>query len=130
VTCSPSATPRGLTAENEDRIDRRDKPVKSNLTDNESAKLVSSHGVIQGYNGIATAGTSFSFIDPGKKPFESVLVTASSGFSSEEAVAAVLDAEIDAYIADPQFRKRDPRCARLQKPARACGTTRRAPLGG
>jgi hypothetical protein len=30
------------------------KPVKSNITDNESAKMPSSHGVIQGYNGIAT----------------------------------------------------------------------------
>ena len=29
-------------------IGRRGKPVKSNITDNESAKLVSSHGVIQG----------------------------------------------------------------------------------
>jgi transposase len=132
------------TAENDDRIGRRGKPVKSNLTDNESAKLVSSHGVIQGYNGIATVDakhqivvdaqafgdvheaahvkeiiesveTTFSFIDPEKRPFESVVVTADSGFSSEEAVAAVLDAEIDAYIADPQFRKRDPRFADQQK---------------
>ena len=28
--------------------------MKSDITDNESAKLLSSHGVIQGYNGIAT----------------------------------------------------------------------------
>lgn len=41
-------------SDNDDRIGRRGKPVKSNLTDNESAKLVSSHGVIQGYNGIVT----------------------------------------------------------------------------
>jgi len=122
-------------------IGRRGKPVKSNITDNESAKLVSSHGVIHGYNGIATVDadhqivvdaqafgdvheaahvqeliesveTTFCFIDPEKKPFESVVVTADSGFSSEE---AVLDAEIDGYIADPQFRKRDPRFADQQK---------------
>ncbi|AHC15441.1 hypothetical protein [Salinispira pacifica] len=39
--------------ENDDRLGASGKPVKSNLTDNESAKMVSSHGVIQGYNGIA-----------------------------------------------------------------------------
>ncbi len=132
------------TCENEDRIGRRGKPVKSNLTDNESAKLVSSHGVIQGYNGIATVDAThqivvdaqafgdvheaahvkeiiksveatFSFMDPGKKPFDSVVVTADSGFNSEEATAAVLDAGIDAYIADPRFRKRDPRFVNQQE---------------
>jgi uncharacterized protein YaiL (DUF2058 family) len=34
-----------------------------------------------------------------------VVVTADSGFSSGEAVAAVLDAEIDAYTAHPQKNK-------------------------
>jgi len=128
------------TAENDERIGRRGKTVKSNITDNESAKLVSSHGVIQEYNGIATVDadhqivvdaqafgdvheaahvkeiiesveTTLSLIDSGKKPFDSVVVTADSGFSSEEATAALLDAGIDAYIADPHFRKRDPRFA-------------------
>ena len=132
------------TSENEDRIGRRGKPVKSNITDNDSAKLVSSHGVIQGYNGIATVDAdhqivvdaqafgdvheaahvkeiiesveaTFSYIDPERGPFKSVIVTADSGFSSEEAVAAVLDADIDAYIADPQFRKPDPRFANQQE---------------
>jgi hypothetical protein len=37
----------------EDRIGSQGKPVKSNITDNESAKIATSHGVIQGYNGIA-----------------------------------------------------------------------------
>jgi hypothetical protein len=36
--------------------------VKSNLTDNESAKLVSSHGVIQGYNGIATVDAKHQIV--------------------------------------------------------------------
>lgn len=39
--------------EHDDRLGASGKPVKSNITDNESAKMVSSHGVIQGYNGIA-----------------------------------------------------------------------------
>jgi hypothetical protein len=131
-------------SENEERLGRRGKPVKSNITDNESAKLVSSHGVVQGYNGIATVDeqhqivvdahafgevheaahvkeiiesveTTFSTIVPHTKIFDSVVLTADSGFSSEAAAAAVLDAGIDAYIADPQFRKRDPRFASQQK---------------
>ena len=45
---------REFLATNEDRIGSQGKPVKSNITDNESAKMPSGHGVIQGYNGIAT----------------------------------------------------------------------------
>ncbi|HUW31931.1 MAG TPA: transposase, partial [Planctomycetota bacterium] len=44
---------REFLENNEDRIGTQGKPVKSNITDNESAKMPSSHGVIQGYNGIA-----------------------------------------------------------------------------
>jgi len=43
-------------------IGRQGKPVKSNITDNESAKLVSSHGVIQGYNGIATVDAKHQIV--------------------------------------------------------------------
>jgi transposase len=125
-------------ADNDERIGRRGKPVKSNITDNDSAKLVSSHGVIQGYNGVATVDekhqvvvdaqafgdgheaahvseiiksieTTFRIIEPGAKIFDFVVLTADSGFNSEASTRAVLDAGIDAYIADPQFRKRDPR---------------------
>lgn len=45
---------RGWLEENEERSGAGGKPIKSNITDNESAKMPSSHGVIQGYNGIAT----------------------------------------------------------------------------
>ena len=38
----------------EDRIGVSGKPVKSNITDNESAKMPGGHGVVQGYNGLAT----------------------------------------------------------------------------
>lgn len=41
--------------ENDEKIGVQGKPIKSNITDNESAKMSSSHGVIQGYNGIAAA---------------------------------------------------------------------------
>ncbi len=39
---------------NEKRMGRRGKEVKSNVTDNQSAKMKTSHGTIQGYTGIAT----------------------------------------------------------------------------
>jgi hypothetical protein len=42
---------RAWLAEDEDKLGRSGKPVKSNLTDNDSAKMASSHGVIQGYLG-------------------------------------------------------------------------------
>jgi transposase len=40
-------------AENDDRPGSKGKPRKSNITDNESATMKTSHGVIQGYNGVA-----------------------------------------------------------------------------
>lgn len=45
---------REFLATNEDRIGTQGKPAKSNITDNQSAKMPSSHGVIQGCSGIAT----------------------------------------------------------------------------
>jgi len=40
-------------AKNKPRQGRRGKEVKSNITDNDSAKMKTSHGVIQGYTGVA-----------------------------------------------------------------------------
>ncbi|MBI2987391.1 MAG: transposase, partial [Deltaproteobacteria bacterium] len=37
----------------QEKLGKSGKPRKSNLTDNESAKMKSSHGVIQGYDGVA-----------------------------------------------------------------------------
>ncbi|ABA87794.1 transposase of ISPca6, IS4 family [Syntrophotalea carbinolica DSM 2380] len=39
--------------ENKKRQGRRGKEVKSNITDNDSAKMKTSHGVLQGYTGVA-----------------------------------------------------------------------------
>lgn len=44
---------REWTDKNEDRIGSMGKPVKSNITDNESAKMKTSKGMVQGYNGVA-----------------------------------------------------------------------------
>src|SRR5262245_17944619 len=48
--------------ENQDKIGKSGKPRKSNLTDNESAKMKSSHGVIQGYDGVATVDSKHQVV--------------------------------------------------------------------
>ena len=40
-------------ATNEEKIGSQKKPIKSNITDPDSAKMTTSKGTIQGYNGIA-----------------------------------------------------------------------------
>ena len=135
---------REFLERNEDRIGTQGKPVKSNITDNESAKMPSSHGVIQGYNGIATVDekhqivvdaqafgdgheakhvgevveqveSTFRKLDPKLDIYKEIVLTADSGFHSEESTTAVLTREIDAYIADTHFRSRDPRFASQQE---------------
>jgi len=39
--------------DNDDKLGKTGKPRKSNVTDNESAKMKTSKGVIQGYDGVA-----------------------------------------------------------------------------
>jgi transposase len=124
--------------ENEDKPGKSGKPVKSNITDNESAKIKTSHGVIQGYDGVAVIdskhqvivhaeafgvaqehdllipmieGTRENFEAVGHKEdvFNKAKLTADSGFHTEANMKEVMGQGIDAYIADPQFRKRDPR---------------------
>ena len=128
----------------EDRVGVSGKPVKSNITDNESAKMPSGHGVVQGYNGLATVddkhqivvdaqafgeGTEASNLEPVVESvretfealdgqlsiFEEAVLTADSGFHTEESVENLLDKKIDAYVPDRKFRLRDPRYANLQE---------------
>ncbi len=53
---------RGWTKDNDDRPGSVGKPVKSNITDNDSAKMKTSNGVIQGYNGVAMADSKHQVI--------------------------------------------------------------------
>lgn len=125
-------------ASNEDKRGARNSIVQSNLTDNESAKMMSSHGVIQGYNGVAAVDDKNQVIlhaeavgdgnerdtllpmiedvvenmkhaDPDGDILKESTVTADSGFNSEATMKEIFENNIDAYIADKQFRKRDPR---------------------
>lgn len=110
---------------------------KSNLTDPQSAKMSSSRGVLQGYNGLAVVDdraqivvhaeahgsgyeghllaplieatrATFKIIDAGKDVFKHVKVTADSGFHSKAVVAEVENTGADAYIADRDYRRREP----------------------
>jgi len=130
--------------DNEDKPGKTGKPLKSNITDNESAKMKTSHGVIQGYDGVAVVdgkhqiivhaevfgaaqehdllipmieGTRENFEAIGNKQdvFEKAKLTADSGFHTEANMKEVMGQGIDAYIADTQFRKRDPRFSDVDK---------------
>ena len=130
--------------ENEDKPGKSGKPIKSNITDNESAKMKTTHGVIQGYDGVAVVdakhqiivhaeafgagqehelllpmieGTreNFEAIGNRRDVFEKAKLTADSGFHTEANMKEVMTQGIDAYIADTQFRKRDPRFSDADK---------------
>jgi transposase len=130
--------------DNDDKPGKTGKPIKSNITDNESAKMKTSHGVIQGYNGVAVVddkhqvivhaeafgaaqehellepmveGTRENFKEIGSKKdvFDKAKLIADSGYHTESNMKMVMEEGIDAYIADTQFRKRDPRFADVDK---------------
>ncbi|MBN1009245.1 IS1182 family transposase, partial [Amphritea sp. ZJ14W] len=45
-----------------ERLGQRGRPVKSNITDNDSAKMKTAKGVIQGYNGVAAVDSKHQII--------------------------------------------------------------------
>ncbi len=51
---------------NDDRMGRSGKPIKSNITDNESAKMKTSKGVIQGYVGVSAVDSKNRLLWPRK----------------------------------------------------------------
>jgi len=115
------------------------KEIQSNVMDNESVKMPSSHGVVQGYNAqalvdskhqVILAAEAFSSQDhENLKPmlqgakknvaaigkdetyFQGKQLTADSNYHSYGVLVVCKDEKIDAYIPDIQFRKRDPRFA-------------------
>lgn len=130
-------------SENEPRMGKgkRVKEVKSNITDNESAKMTTSKGTIQGYNGVAAVdkkhqivvdaqafgdGQEHHTLQPVLESIEAryrrlklskaifdtgVLVTADTGFANEDNMRYLHERSINAYIPDNQFRSRDPKFA-------------------
>ncbi len=118
--------------DNEDRVGTSGRVVQSNITDNDSAKMKTSHGVIQGYTGVDAKhqvivhaeahgqGQEHGLLEPtieqvhknlgsNKKAKRSTKITADSGYHNEKALAYLDEHKIDGYIADTGFRSRDPR---------------------
>ena len=126
-------------SDNEPKIGSRGKEIQSNVTDNESAKMATSHGVLQGYNANAIVdekkqvvlnaeafgkgedGSSMELMLDGAKdkleaigwkdPLKDRQVSADTGYYSVKNLEACKNHKVDAYVPDPQFRKRDIRFA-------------------
>ncbi len=118
---------------------KRPTEVKSNITDNESAKMTTSKGTIQGYNGVAAVDKKHQIIVDAQafgsgqeqhtlQPVieaiaerlkrlgirediydSGAIVTADTGFANEANMQYLHAKNIDAYIPDNQFRSRDPK---------------------
>lgn len=122
-------------AENEPKmgVGKRKKEVQSNITDPDSTKMTTSNGVKQGYNCqtvsdekhqviVATEcfgiGQDQSLLKPmvekikeslGEDIFDDgALLTADTGYSSEENMAYLYEENINAVVPDQNFRQRDP----------------------
>ena len=119
----------------EDRKGSKGKIVKSNRTDNESAKMATSKGVIQGYVGVAAVdarhqiiveaqahgtGSEQALLLPmieaiyarrgtSRLRTDQTLITADAGYHSDANITALGKSNTPALIADNQMRSRDER---------------------
>jgi transposase len=120
----------------EDRKGVSGNVVKSNITDNDSAKMKTSRGVIQGYTGVVAVdakhqvivqaqaygqGQEHGLLEPtidglrvnlntdNTDVMATAKVVADSGYHNQKALEYLEDNSIDGYLADTSFRSRDPR---------------------
>jgi transposase len=127
-----------------EKIGRTGKEIKSNVTDNESANMMTSHGVVQGYNGQAVVDGKFQVIVHGEAfgegqdhyhagpmvtgakenlktlghsedCLEGKVLVADSNYSSPANLEVCEKEKLDAYIPDKDFRTRDPRFATQER---------------
>jgi transposase len=126
------------TAEPRQGKGARPKEVKSNITDNESCKMKTSKGTVQGYNGIASVDEKHQIIVDAEAIGEGqehhafipvleriqaryqqlgisesiyadgLVVTADTGYSNKANLSYLHAKSIDGYVPDHQFRQRDP----------------------
>ena len=123
--------------ENEAKPGKQYKEIKSNITDNDSAIMQTSHGAIQGYNAQALVdskhqiivqadafgtGTDHHHLEPvidGAKEnmaaighteeyFKDKILSADTSYHSTENIKKCEEEQIDAYIPDKEYRKRHP----------------------
>jgi len=103
----------------------------SNRTDNESAKMATGKGVIQGYTGVAAVDAKAQIVIDAQahgtgseqelllpvveaiEPFRTpdTALCADAGYPSEANLKALAEAGIDAYLCDNDYRSRDARYA-------------------
>lgn len=103
----------------------------SNRTDNESAKMATAKGVIQGYTGVVAVdeqaqiiveaqahgtGSEQELLIPvvqATSPYRTLhtVITADAGYHSEAGLKQLAEANIDAYLPDTGYRQRDERYA-------------------
>src|SRR5512137_962985 len=135
---------REFLKENGEKIGRTGREIKSNVTDNESANMMTSHGVVQGYNGQAVVDGKFQVIVHGEafgegqdhyhvEPMvegakenlkalghpgdclEGKVLVADSNYSSPANLGVCEGEKLDAYIPDIRFRTRDARFATQER---------------
>jgi len=124
--------------DNEPKPGRKHEENKSNVTDNDSQMMQTSHGTIQGYNGqalvdsknqiivFADAGNSGQddehasmMIDGAKENFKAIgkdddflknaEILGDTNYASSDTFEKFIDEEINGFVPDKDFRKRDPR---------------------
>jgi len=127
-------------AENQPKLGAAGREKQSNITDNDSATMMTSHGVVQGYNSQALIDAKHQVIvhgeacgngqDHGHVPpmlagalanlqslghgpdyFKGKIFTADSNYHTQVNLRNCQEVGLDAYIPDRKFRNRDPRFA-------------------
>lgn len=141
--------------ENQPKIGKQGREIKSNLTDNESGMMVGSHGVIQGYNAqalvdqkrqVIVSGEAFGtgddrhlippILDGAKENMRAIghgedclkgkRLLADSNYHGAVNLEKCEEEGLDAYIPDKDFRKRDPNFG--NRPARRSSRVKRVRL--
>ena len=127
-------------AENQPKIGAAGREKQSNITDNDSATMMTSHGAVQGYNSqalidgkhqvivhgetfgdgqdhghippmLAGALANLQSLGHGPDYFEGKVFTADSNYHTQVNLSKCQELGLDAYIPDRKFRNRDPRFA-------------------
>jgi transposase len=126
--------------ENEAKIGSNGKEISSNITDNDSGQMITSHGFVQGYNGqalvddkhqvvvpaetfgtvsdhehveplVAGAKENMQAIGHDEDYFSGAIFVADTNYHSQSNLQTCQKMDLDAYIPDRYFRRRDPRYA-------------------
>ncbi len=130
----------GWLAETQPKLGAAGREQQSNITDNDSATMMTSHGVVQGYNSQALIDAKHQVIvhgeafgngqDHGHVPpvlagalanlqslghgpdyFKGKIFTADSNYHTQVNLKECQELGVGAYIPDRKFRNRDPRFA-------------------